>query len=294
MSTSAVPVVPPQAPPVVQDLRPGRALVGWMNPSQAYGFIQRGLAPAAAAEAVERARQAVAARAAGVEQSALVGTGPAELAAHLSALEASPAARPMYDEGWRVALVDLSRVCAFQPSVITDQSIARVRSAIETDPVSLAAVTLPLTQGDALPVQYDPIHRAWTVSSTNPNVRIAAEVGPLPVSPAGIALGFAVTAGPSFMQVGRYRGRYYLRDGYHRAFGLLSRGITTVPAFTREISVFEELVPDPRTMLPQDGYLGDRPPVLADYLDDQVSAAVQLPSARKMVLVQAMELTLAG
>ena len=117
---------------------------------------------------------------------------------------------------------------------------------------------------------------------------------PLPVSPAGIALGFAVTAGPSFMQVGRYRGRYYLRDGYHRAFGLLSRGITTVPTFTREISVFEELVPNPRTMLPQDGYLGDRPPVLADYLDDQVSAAVQLPSARKMVLVQAMELTLAG
>jgi len=34
------------------------------------------------------------------------------------------------------------------------------------------------------------------------------------------------------------------------------------------------LVANPRTTLPQDGYLGERPPVLTDYLDDVVSAAV--------------------
>ena len=62
------------------------------------------------------------------------------------------------------------------------------------------------------------------------------------------------------MQVGRYRGRHFLRDGYHRAFGLLSRGITIVPAFVRDITVFEELMPDPRVQLPQDSYLGLQPP----------------------------------
>jgi hypothetical protein len=96
------------------------------------------------------------------------------------------------------------------------------------------------------------------------------------------------------MQVGRYRGHHYMRDGYHRAFGLLSRRITVVPAIVKDISAFEELVPDPRTMLPQDGYLGERPPVLADYLDDTVRAAVHLPAARKMVIVQALELAPAG
>jgi hypothetical protein len=96
------------------------------------------------------------------------------------------------------------------------------------------------------------------------------------------------------MQVGRYRGRHFLRDGYHRAFGLLSRGINVVPAFVRDITAFEELVPDPRTMLPQDSYRGARPPVLPDYLDETVSAAVQVPAAHKMVIIQALELTPVG
>ena len=83
------------------------------------------------------------------------------------------------------------------------------------------------------------------------------------------------------MQVGRYNGQYFLRDGYHRAYGLLSRGIDIVPAFVRDITAVEELIPDPRAMLPQDGYRGVRPPVLPDYLDDTVSAAVQLPSRQR-------------
>src|SRR5437016_1945530 len=86
----------------------------------------------------------------------------------------------------------------------------------------------------------------------------------------------------------------YLRDSYHRAFGLLSLGITHVPAFVRDITTFEELVADPRTMLPQDSYQGQRPPVLTDYLDETVSAAGQLPVVHKMIIIQALELTPIG
>jgi hypothetical protein len=252
-----------------------------------------GLAEAIAA--VQRTRRAVAARPARAEQDALITTiVPAELASHVSALEASPAAKPLRDEGWKVAIIDLARVCAFQPAVVSDQAIARVQAVDGDDLASIAAITLPLTQGDPLPMQYDLIHHAWTVSSPDPNLRIACQVGPLPVSPVGTALGFAIVAGPSFMQVGRYHGRHYLRDGYHRAFGLLSRGIRIVPAFTRDITAFEELVADPRTMLPQDSYQGQQPPVLADYLDDTVSMSVQLPAVRKMIIIQATELTPIG
>lgn len=58
-----------------------------MKPAQAYGFLQRDVEPTAAAEAVERARQAVAARTVGVGQDAIVTSVPAELAGHVSALE---------------------------------------------------------------------------------------------------------------------------------------------------------------------------------------------------------------
>jgi hypothetical protein len=235
MTTSALAAVPPQAPPpqasqAPQLVRPGRALAGWMRPDYAHELLQRSMPDAAeAADAVRRAQEAVAARPAGVEQDALVTSVPAELAGHVQALEASPAAKPWHDEGWKVALVDLTQVCAFQPAIVSDQAIARVQAADEDDLTSIAAITLPLTQGDQLPVQYDPIHQVWTVTSANPNLRIVGNVGPLPMSPVGTALGFAIVAGPSFLQVGRYNGRHFLRDGYHRAFGLLSRGTRSCP-----------------------------------------------------------------
>jgi hypothetical protein len=266
-----------------------------MRPDQAQGLVQQVVPdPALATEAVQRAHRAVADRAAGVEQDALITSVPAELGEHVRALEASPAARPMFDEGWTVALVDLTRVCAFQPVVFTDQALARVQAVDKDDLASIAALTLPLTHGEQAQVQYDQLHKAWTVSSANPNLRVAAQIGPLPVSPVGSALGFAVTVGPSFMQVGCYNGRHFLRDGYHRAFGLLSREITIVPAFVRDITRFEELLPDPRTMLPQESYQGERPPVLPDYLDDTVSVSVQIPAPHPLIVIQALELRPAG
>ena len=200
----------------------------------------------------------------------------------------------MFAEGWQVALVDLTKVAAFQPAVLTDQAVSRVEAVDPADLASIAAVTLPLAQSTTLPVQFDPIRQAWTVISADLNLRVAAPAGPAAANPGGMTLGFTITADPSFMQVGRYRGRHFLRDGYHRAFGLLSRGITVVPAFARDITAFEELVPDPRMMLPQDSYRGSRPPVLPDYLDDTVSAAVQVPAVHKMIVISALELTPAG
>jgi hypothetical protein len=75
---------------------------------------------------------------------------------------------------------------------------------------------------------------------------------------------------------------------------LLSRGITILPAFARDITVFEELVPDTRMMLPQDSDRGPRAPVPPDYLDDAVSVVVQAPAAHKMIVISALELTPGG
>jgi hypothetical protein len=267
-----------------------------MRPDNAHMILLSGVTGPASATIIEtagRARAAVSARPSEVDQNQLVTDVPAELDAHIRTLRASPAAQAIHAEGWQVALVDLTRVCAFQPVIFSDQAVERVQSVDADDLASIAAVTLPLIQGDPLPVQYDPLKQVWTVVSSNLNLRIVGNAV-APVDAGGTALGFAVVAGPSFMQVGRYRGRHFLRDGYHRAFGLLSRGITVVPAFVRDITAFEELVPDPRTMLPQDSYSGNQPPILPDYLNDEVSTAVLVPAVHKMIIIQALELTPVG
>jgi len=95
----------------------------------------------------------------------------------------------------------------------------------------------------------------------------------------------------SLVQVIRWRGVYILRDGYHRAHGLLSQSITTVPVVYREF-------PDQQPPVVQAGlfdaavYGGERAPLLPDYLDDEVAEAIELRRAQKTFIIQVQALEL--
>jgi len=174
-------------------------------------------------------------------------------------------------------------------------ALKRVEHLDLADSASVAALALPVTSETNMSVQLDPVRQSWIVSCENPNLRVLGTAGPVAGAPGGAPFfGFGVGVSPSYRQVVHCRGRYFLRDGYHRSYGFLSRGITVVPAFVRDMEAFEEVVPDPRVMLPQDAYQGPRPPLLPDYLDDTVSASVRTPTMRKMVLIQALELAPIG
>jgi hypothetical protein len=86
-----------------------------MRPDEAHRALQTGMTGPATERIFETARltrDAVASRPAGVSQDDLISPLPAELADYIRALQASPAAGPMFAEGWQVQLVDLTRVCA--------------------------------------------------------------------------------------------------------------------------------------------------------------------------------------
>jgi len=85
-------------------------------------------------------------------------------------------------------------------------------------------------------------------------------------------------------------GRYFLRDGYHRAYGLLAAGINLAPALVRDYATIEE-ANMPAGLLSPSTYLGTRPPLLGDYLDSSVAADTSVPVMTKMVVVQAIELS---
>jgi hypothetical protein len=52
---------------------------------------------------------------------------------------------------------------------------------------------------------------------------------------------------------------------------------------------FELLVPFPAGMLPQDRYLGERPPTLGDYLDEEVAADVLVEAPTRIITVHAFD-----
>lgn len=240
----------------------------------------------------EAARQAVAERAPGVDQSALFRELPAEVQAYMEELKRDPKSAQIMAESGIPRLVDLSRVCAAQPQIHVEDAQKRVEGVEGGDMVALANITMPLPSAETLPVAFDQTKNAWIISSPNPNLRVAGHFN-AEVAPGITGLGFAVALQKSYVQVAGLGGRYFLRDGYHRAYGLLAAGVRLVPALVREFNSFEE-VALPAGLLPQGAYLGNRPPLLTDYLNDDVSADTQVPITQKMIVVQGLEINSIG
>jgi hypothetical protein len=270
-----------------------RALIGWLAVTEGVLYLtgrqtQQNSDPALI-EQCEGARAAVAARAPGIDQSGLIADLPTTLLSHIEALRGDPMSSGVFAEGFEPKLVDLSRVCAAQPQIFVQDATRRVQGLTQDDMLGLAEVTLPLPTPVMLASSFDPIKNSWIVSSPNPNLRIAGQFNG-PVGPGMIGFGFAVTISKSYLQVAGLGGRYFLRDGYHRAYGLIAAGITHVPALVKEFGSFEE-VGLPAGLLPQAAYLGPRPPRLADYLLDDVSVSARVPITQKLLVVQGLELT---
>jgi hypothetical protein len=268
--------------------RAGRSLIGWMAPQEAQlSLAGRRMDHATFPPYIERAAKAreAAEKRLVRDVTGAVAAAPSTLGFHIAHMRNVPAVRSGYfDVGFEVELVDLTLVAAMQPFVGVDHARDRVADAVPDDMESIAAVSLPIPVGDtALPINFDEGNSTLSIMSRNPNLRI---LGPAVVTQDGVPiLGFVVNVLPSYLQVVAYHGRYFLRDGYHRALGFLMRGINVVPAFVREVNSFAELSVGVG-MLPQDSYLGDHPPYLPDYLDDTVSADVRMPVTQKVVMVQ--------
>ena len=288
----------PARPDPAAEKRESRALLAWMANEPAQMILLEGrqqdtVTPAMAAE-LARVRAALQARPARIDQAGLVRPMPADMHAYVARLEKNPQAQPYFEEGWRPALVDLPRVCAYQPSVFVDHARERVADARIDDIRSLAEVTLPLDPGAPVTFQYDRGRQMFITSIANQNLQVVGAFGGIaPGMPPGtVHMGFQVRMITSFLQVGSMQGRYFLRDGYHRGLGLVQRGARYVPALVLEDMLMADLVAP--GSLSVEAILGPTPPTLADYWDDSVSVTSHLPAPRRIISVAASELSVYG
>ncbi|HEY3981735.1 MAG TPA: hypothetical protein VGM79_31070 [Streptosporangiaceae bacterium] len=288
----------PARPDPAAEKRESRALLAWMasEPAQMIlleGRQQESVTPAMQAE-LARVRAALQDRTADVDQSGLIRPMPADMHAYVARLEKSPQAQPYFAEGWRPALVDLPRVCAYQPSVFVDHARERVADTRIDDIRSLAELTLPLDAGAPVTFQYDRARQMFITSIANQNLQVVGAFGGIaPGMPPGtVHMGFQVRMITSFLQVGSMQGRYFLRDGYHRGLGLVQCGARYVPALVLEDMLMADLVAP--GSLSVESILDPKPPTLSDYWDDAVSVTARLPAPRRIISVAASELSVYG
>jgi hypothetical protein len=80
----------------------------------------------------------------------------------------------------------------------------------------------------------------------------------------------AVHAGSPFFEVAQYRERWFLRDGYHRAYSLLQAGVFRVPAVIVQARTLEELGAMRPWFFPEEVLFSPTPPRVTDFLDDEL------------------------
>lgn len=291
MSTSTTAVTSSKAPGFAR--RKSRTLVGWLSEQEGALWLsgrQITQAPDPTHLAIcQVARSAVSNRLVGCDQTNIFQPLPNTLDSHIAALRAHPKTAQVLAEAGDPRIVDLRKVCAAQPTIHVEDAAVRVSRIEPNDIVSIAEVTLPLHCLTEMPVTFDPNKNAWLLSSPNPNLRVTGHFGG-EVQPGVNGYGFVVDILLSYLQVAGVNGRFFLRDGYHRAFGLLAAGINFAPALVREYATIEEVMMPPGLLSPST-YLGTRPPLLGDYLDPTVSVESSVPVMTKMVVVQAIELS---
>lgn len=280
-------------------IRKARALVGYMPRDQALQVIHGGAAIQPGADISgplsewERIRQDVAHR------------PPIEIEDPTIALPSTYAARAhefanradvqqtFAPLDWSVVAIDLSKpILSYQTLVHSDDSIQRVSGVDITNPSALFDACLPEGEKVELPGGFDPTQNAFTISSLNPNLRIASfEVveTPLPQGLSKRIIGFSLSLGGSHVQICEYRNRWMIRDGYHRLFGLMARGATIVPCVLIKARTFEETGAGRPGFFGFEALYSERPPLLADFQDPRYSLEVTTPAVRKVVRVRAEE-----
>jgi hypothetical protein len=298
---SSAPLALIQGEPIA--LRSTRVLLGWLPEQEALlQLLGRNALPqdniTAIKEQIDRTRTAVQARPK-TEPADPVVQGDRDL---LDQIAARPDVRASFtDAPWRIEWVDLTRILSIQKLITTEGLDLRV-GAVQDDPAAIAELCLPANQpASPLGGFMDQDGLAITISSLNPNLRVVsaqpheALVATSPELPPQKmqAITFLVNLGASYVQVAEYQGRYFLRDGYHRAAGLLHAGVSHIPAVVIDAPTFRYVVPTPG-LFDHEIAFSDHAPLLTDFWDDSVSAEARQPAVRKVIRIRAEQFAVQG
>jgi hypothetical protein len=204
----------------------------------------------------------------------------------------SDVANLMQPHDWSVAFADLSRgVLTYQRVVTTKHVEERIGNVRPADLGALVDICLPPPQGSQMVGAFDPAQMAFTATSTNPNLRIGgfdvANVATAAGAPTQQLLGFRITMGSTFVQLVEYKGRWMVRDGYHRLYGLLSKGISKVPCVVIRAKTFEETGAGQPGFFSFETLYGSKPPLVTDFLDSAHAADVEIQANMRVIRIKA-------
>ena len=185
------------------------------------------------------------------------------------------------DLEWRLGVVDLRLLVAFQRRlVLRDQDLDHGDITDWERRISLA---FPSGRSSSFDQRLD--RNSLTISSENPDFTVRLNE----VSNGAETINLRIHHGSPFMEVGCYRERWFLRDGYHRAYHLLRAGVFEIPAVIVQVRTLEELGANRSWFFPEEVLFGARPPLITDFLCTDLVVRWRRPAQRKIVRITITE-----
>ena len=174
---------------------------------------------------------------------------------------------------WSLGVVDLRPLIAFQRRLSFDARIAQPHVPAARDWTALLALSFGMSKSLEHEMIYERSSTTIWLESHNPNVHLRVTGDP--------AHPLSLHAGCPFFEVARLRGRWFLRDGYHRAYHLLMAGVFEVPAVIIEAATIEELGATQPWFFPEEILFSNHPPRVIDFLNDDLVLEYKRPPAHQ-------------
>lgn len=164
---------------------------------------------------------------------------------------------------WSLGVVDLRRLLAFQRRLSFDVTLPPLTIPAQSDWCSLINTSFAAPDPVICDMVHDSEKKTVTLQSTNPNVQLRVmQDAAMPV---------AVSAGSPFFEVAQYQGRWFLRDGYHRAYNLLRAGIYRLPTVIVHARTLEELGAVHPRFFSEQTLFSQHPPFVTDFLNESLT-----------------------
>jgi hypothetical protein len=189
---------------------------------------------------------------------------------------------------WTLGVIDLRLLLAFQRRLIFSPSRQASFTPKEGDwpgLISLAVGSERSTEHVLIHNDSDTDRLDICLHSSNPDLQLRST--PKTSGYGGFPL--SLYGGSPFFEVAELRGRWFLRDGYHRAYHLLQAGVDRMPAVVIYARSIEELGAIEPWFFKEEQLFSDHPPQVTDFLDDSMILRYERTALRKVIRIRIEE-----
>jgi hypothetical protein len=189
---------------------------------------------------------------------------------------------------WTLGVVDLRHLLAFQRRLVFNATLHTSPTPLQNDWPQLISLTLGLQRDTEHHFVRNPtVTGDLDVSLHSPNpdlqLRLSANDGRGSHSP------LSLYGGSPFFEAAELRGRWFLRDGYHRAYRLLQAGVHRIPAVVIYARTIRELGAIEPWFFSEEQLFSDRPPRVMDFLDESLILRYERTALRKLIRIRVEE-----